>query len=55
MSLTEIVVVLIYSCWSSIGSEADTEVICGDEERAEPEGQASNLQVNLRPNSHLWS
>ena len=23
--------------------------------RAEPEGKALNLQVNLRPNSHLWS
>ena len=24
-------------------------------ERAEPEGKAFNLQVNLHPNYHLWS
>ena len=29
------------------------DVLC--EERAEPEGKAFNLQVNLHPDSHLWS
>ena len=41
--------------WSSIGSDADAEVVRCGEERAEPEGKALNLQVNLRPNPYLWS
>ena len=29
------------------------DAVCCGEERAEPEGKAFNLQVNLHPNSHL--
>ena len=32
-----------------------TEAVCYVEERAESEGKAFNWQVNLCPNSHLWS
>ena len=41
--------------WNSVGSDVDAEAICCGEERAQTEGKAFNLEVNLRPNSHLWS
>lgn len=35
--------------------DADNLLDCLAEERAEPEGKALNLLVNLCSNSHLWS
>ena len=35
--------------------DLDTEAICFGEERAESEGKAFNLQVNLCPNPQLFS
>ena len=39
--------------WGSVGSDEDAEVGCSGEEKAEPEGKAFNLVVNLKPTSDL--
>ena len=41
--------------WSSVGSDADAEAVCCGDETAEPEDKGFNLQVNLCPNSPIWS
>uniref|UniRef100_A0A8C6PKA4 [histone H3]-trimethyl-L-lysine(9) demethylase n=1 Tax=Nothobranchius furzeri TaxID=105023 RepID=A0A8C6PKA4_NOTFU len=41
--------------WFGICSDADAEPICRGEEGAEPESQALDLPVDLRPNPHLCS
>ena len=40
---------------SSVSSDTDAEAVRCVEERAELEGKAFNLKLNLRPNSPLWS
>ena len=39
--------------WGSVDSDAEAEAVCCGEDKAELEGKAFNIQVNLLHNFHL--